>query len=99
MAKIKKTRPMKLWAIVQQDGSFAGDETGLMAFKSKSDALCQCIEERGEKVIAAVIMPRSMERRGPVLCPHGNKAGSCNACDIQSDFAFDAARENRIFGR
>jgi hypothetical protein len=26
-------------------------------------------------------------------CPHGNKAGECNACDVQSDLAYDAARE------
>ena len=32
-------------------------------------------------------------------CPHGNKWHSCDACDFASDIAFDAARENRIFGR
>ncbi len=35
----------------------------------------------------------------PNLCPHGNPAGECNDCDVASDFAFDAAREDRVFGR
>ncbi len=37
----------------------------------------------------------------PVLrvCPHGKTAGECNDCDVAADFAFDAAREDRAFGR
>lgn len=26
-------------------------------------------------------------------CPHGNPAHACDACDVASDLAFDAARE------
>lgn len=29
-------------------------------------------------------------------CPHGNRLGSCVACDVASDFAYDAARESRF---
>ncbi len=37
----------------------------------------------------------------PVLrvCPHSKTAGECHDCDIAADFAFDAAREDRAFGR
>lgn len=31
-----------------------------------------------------------------VPCPHGSTAG-CQACDIASDLAYDAARERRMF--
>ena len=31
-------------------------------------------------------------------CPHGETIGECNACDMQADFAYDAAREARMFG-
>lgn len=31
-------------------------------------------------------------------CPHG-KLGECSACDFEGDLAFDAAREDRVFGR
>ena len=27
-------------------------------------------------------------------CPHGNEIGSCSACDVAGDLAYDAAREN-----
>lgn len=27
-------------------------------------------------------------------CPHGNKIGSCTACDVAGDLAYDAARED-----
>lgn len=30
-------------------------------------------------------------------CPHGH-LGDCAACDIESDLAYDAARERRYFG-
>lgn len=35
----------------------------------------------------------------PIACPHGKPAGDCAACDHLGDLAFDAAREDRIFGR
>ena len=35
----------------------------------------------------------------PLKCPHGNTPHDCDACDRQSDEAFDADRENRFFGR
>jgi hypothetical protein len=28
-------------------------------------------------------------------CPHGNEWGSCDACDVASDIAYDTARERR----
>lgn len=28
-----------------------------------------------------------------VDCPHGKPADACDACDVASDFAYDAARE------
>lgn len=28
-----------------------------------------------------------------VLCPHGNKLGTCNQCDVESDLAYDSCRE------
>jgi hypothetical protein len=32
-------------------------------------------------------------------CPHGNVLGSCGACDVQGDMAYDSAREDsRRFG-
>lgn len=34
----------------------------------------------------------------PYVCPHG-KTESCSACDHLSDLAYDAAREDRMFGR
>jgi len=36
---------------------------------------------------------------GTHVCPHGESYGECNACDVAGDHAFDAAREDRIFGR
>ena len=33
------------------------------------------------------------------ICPHGNKHGDCNACDVVGDLAYDAARERRYFQR
>lgn len=27
-------------------------------------------------------------------CPHGNKPGECQSCDVQGDLAYDAARED-----
>ena len=33
------------------------------------------------------------------LCPHGNNIGSCSACDVAGDLAFDADREDRYFNR
>lgn len=30
-------------------------------------------------------------------CPHGRPAGECDACDVQSDLAYDAAREDKFF--
>jgi hypothetical protein len=36
---------------------------------------------------------------GKQPCPHGRKWGQCDDCDADGDFAFDAAREDRIFGR
>ena len=38
-------------------------------------------------------------RDGTHACPHGESYGECNACDVAGDHAFDAAREDRIFGR
>ena len=35
----------------------------------------------------------------PTTCPHGNKIGECGTCDYESDLAYDAARERRLFGR
>lgn len=35
----------------------------------------------------------------PTLCPHDRPVGHCDACDVAGDFAADAAREDRIFGR
>jgi hypothetical protein len=32
-------------------------------------------------------------------CPHGRFHGECDACDFAGDLAFDAAREQRCFGR
>lgn len=32
-------------------------------------------------------------------CPHGARAEDCEACYVAADFAYDAARENRVFGR
>ncbi len=32
-------------------------------------------------------------------CPHGEPIGSCGACDIASDFAYDSARESSFFRR
>lgn len=32
-------------------------------------------------------------------CPHGNEWFACDACDRESDFQHDAARERRYFGR
>lgn len=40
-----------------------------------------------------------MLRRLAPQCPHGKTVGECNACDIAGDIAFDAAREDRAFGR
>jgi hypothetical protein len=32
-------------------------------------------------------------------CPHGNEIGSCSACDVAGDLAYDADREDRYFNR
>ena len=32
-------------------------------------------------------------------CRHGKKIGSCDECDFEADTSFDAAREDRVFGR
>ena len=36
---------------------------------------------------------------GVGICPHGLEHGTCDACDYLSDLAYDAAREDRAFGR
>jgi hypothetical protein len=36
-----------------------------------------------------------VEGRIEFECPHGNKVGECNDCDVAGDFAYDANRENR----
>jgi hypothetical protein len=28
-------------------------------------------------------------------CPHGNRLGECNPCDVEGDLAYDAARERK----
>lgn len=33
------------------------------------------------------------------LCPHGNPVSECNACYEAADHAYDATREDAIFGR
>jgi hypothetical protein len=33
------------------------------------------------------------ERPVPEKCPHGNKWGSCDHCDYESDIAYDCWRE------
>jgi hypothetical protein len=33
------------------------------------------------------------------LCPHGRPPAECGACLVDSDLAYDADREARIFGR
>jgi hypothetical protein len=32
------------------------------------------------------------------VCPHGRKFDECNACDVDSDLAYDVERERRLFG-
>lgn len=32
-------------------------------------------------------------------CPHGRVLGECPSCDAAGDHAYDAAREDRVFGR
>lgn len=34
-----------------------------------------------------------------IECPHGNDPADCDACMVAADFAYDAAREARAFGR
>ena len=55
------------------------------------------INERPEAI--AVFNEIVSNRRGrtedSAECPHGNKLGECNACDVAGDQAFDAAREDR----
>lgn len=36
---------------------------------------------------------------GEENCPHGSPWGECGHCDHLGDIAFDAAREQRMFGR
>jgi hypothetical protein len=49
------------------------------------EGLCQkCLDE----------YMREVERQQHT-CPHG-KAGQCYACDVASDFAYDAWREDRF---
>jgi hypothetical protein len=33
--------------------------------------------------------------KGIACCPHGLDAASCDACDVESDLAYDAWRESR----
>lgn len=33
------------------------------------------------------------------LCPHGRPPAECNACLVDSDLAYDAWREDHVFGR
>jgi hypothetical protein len=33
------------------------------------------------------------------VCPHGEPPHECNACMVAGDYAADAAREDRVFGR
>jgi hypothetical protein len=42
------------------------------------------------------ICPPKDDMPQDMACPHGNSTGDCDACDRLSDFAFDAAREDRI---
>lgn len=44
-------------------------------------------------------MAQAYEPPERTRCPHGEPVGECHACDVAGDFAFDAAREARIFGR
>lgn len=35
----------------------------------------------------------------PARCPHGRPPAECNDCLVESDYAFDSWREDRVFGR
>jgi len=43
--------------------------------------------------------PLFAERSSDSLCPHGEEHHECNVCMVDSDFQYDAAREQRMFGR
>ena len=47
----------------------------------------------------ATFGPEKITEPVEVKCPHGEVLGECNACDVAGDHAFDAAREDRMFGR
>jgi hypothetical protein len=52
-----------------------------------------------EEIDAAEEALECMQDEPPQLCPHGKQFHECNPCMVASDLAYDAARENRHFGR
>lgn len=66
------------------------------------------ITQRSEGVETSIYVPAGCEvalcnaihhANDSRQCPHGRVVGECNDCDVAADFAYDAAREDRVFGR
>ena len=65
----------------------------LIDYQEPPDADCAASAAANKSLYAA------NAANGVGICPHGIEHGTCDACDYLSDLAFDAAREDRAFGR
>ncbi len=75
-------------------------EIGRILLAEEIGAISYGIYEQ-EMAAAEAEYEREMKANPPEqeLCPHGRKFHECNSCMIASDMAYDAAREQRRFGR
>lgn len=72
-------------------------EIGKIEISDKINGVCEAIDQE-EFAKAEEEWEKEMEKNPPPpqKCPHGNDYSECNACLIASDFAYDAAREDRF---
>lgn len=77
-----------IWYITGPDGQ----EWDMTIPFSKLDKAAMAAEEVAEATGATFTLGDTVigER-----CPHGERVGNCDACDLQADFSYDAMREDR----
>jgi hypothetical protein len=62
MAVLAGGLTMRVWCVVQQDGSVDSSNLGMDVFKTKADALLMCILERGEQVVESELSLKTGRR-------------------------------------
>ncbi len=76
-------------------------EIGRQQYANQIGAIQECLALKAgeEELNKAAEEWEEMQKEDKSPCPHQNDPGECNACMIASDLAYDAAREDRHFGR